>query len=264
MCKSLRSISWIRGAFAIFTVKPSTMNSNITTLSIAFLFSICAFHSFSQQASGKDAELRIKHTDDFEVNGEGKNPAWNKTEWIQLSRIKGTSPYETKVKLLYSDKGIYALYHSEDKKINATLQEDFTSLWKEDVIEIFFWPDETYPIYLEYELSPLNYELAILVPNFNGQSAGWTPWNYRGQKKTRKATSIVRNNAGDTTAWLGEFFIPYALLRPLQNVPPQKGTKWRANIYRIDYDDAEPAYWSWQPVDNNFHEFRKYGTFVFD
>lgn len=240
------------------------MNPTSKALLLLALFSAQAFHAASQAPTGKEAELRVKHTDDFEVNGKGDHKAWEQTEWIKLSRIKGTSPYETKTKLLYSDKGIYALYHCEDKKINATLQEDFTSLWKEDVIEIFFWPDETYPIYLEYELSPLNYELVILVPNFDGQSAGWTPWNYRGQKKTRKATSIVRNQRGDTTAWLGEFFIPYALMRPLKNVPPQKGTKWRANIYRIDYDDAEPAYWSWQPVDNNFHEFRRYGTVVFD
>lgn len=239
------------------------MNLASKILLLFSVFVIPAFRCTAQNPTGKEAELHISHIEDFEVTGEGNAKAWSRTEWIKLARIKGTSPYETKVKLLYSDKGIYALYHCEDKKINATLHEDFTSLWKEDVIEIFFWPDETYPIYLEYELSPLNHELVILVPNFDGQSAGWTPWNYRGQKKTRKATSIVKSG-GDTTAWLGEIFIPYALMRPLKNVPPQKGTKWRANIYRIDYDDVEPAYWSWQPVDDNFHEFGRYGTFVFD
>ena len=218
----------------------------------------------AQGTFGKASELHIRHTGDFEITGEGKDPAWNSTEWITLTRIKGSSPYQTRAKLLYSDNGIYALYHCEDKKITATMLEDFTSLWNEDVIEIFFWPDETFPIYLEYELSPLNYELAILVPNLNGQSGGWMPWNYKGRKKTRKATKILRNEQQDTTGWIGEFFIPYALLRPLLNVPPKKGTHWRANIYRIDYDEAESSYWSWQPVDKSFHEFQKYGTFVFD
>jgi len=220
--------------------------------------------AWSQDITGKSAKLQIKHTVDFEVTGEGTDAAWKSTPWFILSRIKGSSPYTTRVKLLYSDRGIYALYECEDKKINATLQEDFTSLWREDVIEIFFWPDETFPIYLEYELSPLNYELAILVPNLNGQSGGWMPWNYKGQKKTRKATKIVKDENGKVTGWIGEFFIPYNLMRPLQNVPPKKGTEWRANVYRIDYDEAESSYWSWQPVNNNFHEFRKYGTFVFD
>jgi len=218
----------------------------------------------SQPLQGKDAQLTIAHTNDFEITGEGTNPAWKSAEWIPLSRIKGSSPYKTQVKLLYSDNGIYALYHCEDKKINATLTEDFTSLWREDVIEMFLWPDETYPIYLEYELSPLNYELAILVPNFNGQANGWMPWNYRGQKKTRKATKVHTDANDNTIAWTGEFFIPYALMRPLQNVPPKKGTAWRANIYRIDYDEQESSYWSWQPVDKSFHEFARYGTFIFN
>jgi hypothetical protein len=220
--------------------------------------------SFCQQGVGKQAELRIRHTADFEITGSGKDPAWNGADWLQLSRIKGSLPYLTRVKLLYSDRGIYALYRCEDKKISATLQEDFTRLWLEDVIEIFFWPDESFPLYLEYELSPLNYELAILVPNLNGEAAGWTPWNYRGEKKTRKAISIVRDAKENPTEWIGEFFIPYALMKPLQNVPPGKGTRWRVNIYRIDYDDAESSYWSWQPVNNNFHEFQKFGTLTFD
>jgi hypothetical protein len=231
-------------------------------LSAFFLYS--GSGAFAQPGIGKDAQLRIPHTEDFEVSGDGKHAAWNAADWIALSRIKGSSPYQTKVKLLYSDKGIYALYQCEDRKITATLQEDFARLWNEDVIEIFFWPDESFPIYLEYELSPLNYELAILVPNLNGQAAGWMPWHYDGQKKTRKGTYILRDQKENPTAWIGEFFIPYVLMRPLQNVPPKKGTQWRGNIYRIDYDEAESSYWSWQPVNNNFHEFQKYGTFVFD
>lgn len=225
---------------------------------------VLAIPVFAQDVRGKNAKLKVRHTADFEITGKGVDPAWDATDWIALSRIKGSSSYATRVKLLYSDKGIYALYDCADSKINATLHEDFTSLWKEDVVEMFIWPDETFPIYFEYELSPLNYELAILVPNINGRSAGWMPWNYRGAKKTRKATAILRSSDEKTTGWVGEFFIPYALLSPLQQVPPKKGTEWRANMYRIDYDDAESAYWSWQPVQDSFHEFEKYGTLVFD
>jgi hypothetical protein len=228
-------------------------------LAFFIVTSLCAQH-----VTGKNAKLKVRHTADFEVTGNGTDPAWNATEWIVLSRIKGSSPYATRVKLLYSDKGIYALYDCSDSRITATLREDFTSLWKEDVVEMFLWPDETFPIYLEYELSPLNYELAILVPNIHGRSAGWMPWNYHGAKKTRKAATVVRSAGEKITGWIGEFFIPYALLSPLQHVPPKKGTEWRANMYRIDYDDAESAYWSWQPVNESFHEFEKYGTLVFD
>lgn len=235
-----------------------------TSCVILVLILTVAASAVAQELAGKNAKLALRLTPDFEVTGDGAASAWKTTDWITLQRIKGSSTYATRLKLLYSDNGIYALYHCEDAQINATLQQDFTSLWKEDVVEIFFWPDETYPIYLEYELSPLNYELAILVPNINGRSAGWMPWNYRGAKKTRKATTVIRTPDQKITGWIGEFFIPYALLSPLENVPPKKGTEWRANMYRIDYDDPEPAYWSWQPVKESFHEFQKYGTLLFD
>lgn len=218
----------------------------------------------AQAPIGKQAKLHIRHTEEFEVTGAGNDPAWNKTGWTTLSRIKGSSAYETRIKLLYSDKGLYALFHCEDRQISATLQEDFASLWREDVIEMFLWPDESLPLYLEYELSPHNFELVIMITQIDGKTSGWMPWNYRGEKKTRKGTRIIRDDQENITAWSGEFFIPYTLLRPLRNVPPLKGTEWRANFYRIDYDEAESAYWSWQPVNNNFHEFQKYGTIVFD
>ena len=230
---------------------------------LSLLILVPTLSAHGQQAGGKDAELRLIRTVDFNVTGTGTDTAWDAAEWINLSRIKGTSGYETRAKLLYSETGIYVLFYCEDKKITATLTEDFTSLWREDVVEIFFWPDESIPVYLEYELSPLNFELAILITNVEGKTSGWMPWNYRGRKKTRKATSLV-GTPEKPTAWIGEFFIPYALVPQVRNVPPEKATRWRANFYRIDYDEPESSYWSWQPVNNNFHEFMKYGTFVFD
>ena len=231
---------------------------------LTWTFLLLSSITAAQESTNRNNVLTIQHTADFEVTGDGTASEWNSTEWIELHQIKGSSPYNTDVKLLYSDKGIYALYKCDDKKITSTLREDFTSLWKEDVVEIFFWPDESFPIYFEYELSPNNHELAILVPNLNGKASGWTPWNYKGEKKTRHATKIVTDKNQNPTAWMAEVFIPYKLLSPLQNVPPQKGTRWRANIYRIDYDNTESTYWSWQPVNNNFHEYRRYGVVVFD
>jgi hypothetical protein len=165
--------------------------------------------------------------------------------------------------MLYSDSGIYCLYHCEDNKITATLKEDFLDLWNEDVVEAFFWTDESIAIYFEYELSPLNYELPILVPNNKGKFLGWRPWHYEGNRKTKHAIHI--NKSGDAlTSWTAEFFIPYTLLKPLNNVPPQKGTQWRVNFYRIDHDNGESS-WEWQKVRNeNFHDYELFGHILFD
>ena len=215
-----------------------------------------------------DTTLTIKKTEDFEVSGEGKAPAWQQTEWINIPQRQGRDDgWKTQAKVLYSDKGIYFLMQCEDSILTATLEEDFTNLYNEDVVEVFLWTDESHPVYFEYEISPLNYELPIMVPNLGGTFMGWLPWHYEGERKTIHATSVQggeKKSGAKVNGWTAEFFIPYALLKPLGNVPPKKGTAWRANLYRIDYDEKEYKTWQWQPTSGSFHEYQKYGTFVFD
>jgi hypothetical protein len=66
------------------------------------------------------------------------------------------------------------------------------------------------------------------------------------------------------TGWTAEVFIPYELLSPLRNVPPKAGTRWRANFYRMDYDGGKQSSWDWSRVGPSFHEYKKFGTLVFE
>jgi hypothetical protein len=182
---------------------------------------------------------------------------------LELSKRKGAVNYASTLKLLHSETGIYCLFRCEDKKITSTFKEDFADLWTEDVVEIFFWTDESAAIYFEYELSPLNYELPILIPNFKGDFLGWQPWHYEGERKTRHETQIQRDATGNPVSWTAEVFIPYVLLKPLVNVPPKQGQPWRMNAYRIDHDEGHST-WSWVPVSTNFHDYERFGTLKFE
>jgi hypothetical protein len=64
--------------------------------------------------------------------------------------------------------------------------------------------------------------------------------------------------------WSAELFIPFALLSPLQNTPPSKGTVWHANFCRLDYDFGKMMKWSWSPVKQSFHEFRAFRPVRFE
>ena len=229
---------------------------------IIILLVICPA-TMAQDRPTDNGSLLVKHTNDFVLTGAGDAAAWKNIDWVPLIKRKGEATYLTAAKLLYSDSGIYCLFSCKDKKITSTLKEDFANLWTEDVVEIFFWPDETVPLYFEYELSPANYELSILVPNMDGDFLGWKPWQYEGERKTRHATKIVMDKEKNPTEWIAEFFIPYALLKPLRNVPPEKGDKWRMNMYRIDYDKQYSS-WTWQPIEKNFHDYQKFGVMIFD
>lgn len=219
-------------------------------------------------AEPPSAPLLVKKTAEFAIVGDGKNANWERTEWVIIPQRKtfGDS-FDTRVKVLYSETGLYFLFHCQDQTLTASMEADFLDLWNEDVVEVFLWPDENFPAYFEYELSPLNYELPLLVPNNKGDFLGWLPWHYHGERKILHATSVEggeKKSGAKITAWIAEFFIPYKLLKPLGNVPPVSGTRWRANFYRCDYDRGQMAYWAWQPIEVRFHEYERFGTLLFE
>jgi predicted TIM-barrel fold metal-dependent hydrolase len=212
--------------------------------------------------------MRVRQTEDFAINGAGDAPAWEKTDWTPLN-LRGSDghQYATHVKMLYSKTGLYVLMEAEDGMITATMKEDFLNLWNEDVFEFFLWPDEKYSVYFEYEISPLGFELPIIIPNFDGKFLGWRPWHYEGERKTQKATTVMdgpKQPGAKITGWKAEVFVPYDLLKPLQNVPPLPGTRWRANFYRVDYNQGKTTSWDWARVGSSFHEFEKFGTLIFE
>ena len=218
------------------------------------------------QAEGRP-QLMVKPAEDFAVTGGGEHSAWRQVEWTALRRRQTDGhPYESRFKMLYSSTGLYFLMEGTDSKLTATIDEDLMDLWNEDVFEVFLWTDERYPVYFEYEISPLDHELPILIPNFGGQFLGWRPWHYERDRMTRRATAIMggpKRPLASIAGWRAEFFIPYSLLKPLQNVPPDPGTRWRANFYRMDHDDGRRTQWEWVPVGASFHEYQKFGDLAF-
>ncbi|GAB3166493.1 carbohydrate-binding family 9-like protein [Telluribacter humicola] len=218
-------------------------------------------------ASDPDSLLTVRKTPDFEVNGQGTHANWGRTDWFNLTAQRVSGPkMATRAKVLYSEKGMYFLMECEDRKLTATLTEDFADLYKEDVVEVFLWTDQSVPVYLEYELSPLNYELLIMVPNLKGKFFGWRPWHYEGDYKVRHATSVKggdKQSGAKITSWTAEFFIPFGVMRPIVQAPPTSGTRWRGNLYRIDYDGGMST-WTWQRTRTNFHDYQSYGTLVFE
>lgn len=242
---------------------------NLTSLFVFCL--ILGIKSLSTGATADDPDhdsLTIKKCQDFKVTGDGLSGTWNNTGWINLVQQdqNASSSYKTKVKVLYSDAGLYFLFSCEDKKLTSSMKADNLNLYEEDVVEVFLWTDENFPVYFEYELSPFNYELPIMVPNNKGVFLGWLPWHYEGERKAQHSTSVnggKMESGGSISGWIAEFFIPFKLLAPLSQVPPKPGTRWRANMYRIDYDDGS-AHFSWQKTNKTFHDYKNFGTYIFE
>ncbi|HEV7350286.1 carbohydrate-binding family 9-like protein [Telluribacter sp.] len=244
------------------------LKKTITCHGVGLLALLCGLLITSPPAlATPDSLLTVRKTPDFEVNGKGTHTNWSRAEWFTLTQQRAAGPQlTTRAKVLYSATGMYFLMECEDRKLTATLTEDFADLYNEDVVEVFLWTDQSVPVYLEYELSPLDYELLIMVPNIEGKFYGWRPWHYEGAQKVRHATSVQggeKKSGSAITGWTAEFFIPYSVMKPIVLAPPTPGTRWRGNLYRIDYDAGMSA-WSWQKTRTNFHDYQRFGTFVFE
>jgi hypothetical protein len=250
------------------TVALAALLPGLHAMSSAHSMNPAATAPGAAQPAAARPEITVRATEDFAVNGRGDHASWQKVEWTPMTTRGGvTGAYETRFKVLYSKTGLYVLMDGADKKLTATFTKDNENLWTEDVFEVFLWTDERDTMYFEYEISPLNFELPIMVPNFDGDFLGWLPWHYDGARKIQKAVTTrggPQQSGAAIEGWRAEFLIPYALLKPLRNATPAKGTKWRANFYRIDHDGGKSVHWNWSPVEKNFHDFRHYGTLIFD
>ena len=236
----------------------------LLALSLVILLPVLVF---CQTVSVNPLQIIVKKCENFTITGDGNAKNWETTSWNVIPMRSGTGELTTKAKILYSDTGIYFLFDCEDNKITAAMNADFLDLWKEDVVEVFLQTDERDPVYFEYEISPLNFELPILVSNEDGDLVRWMPFHYDPGRLTTHATAArggeMKRNAA-VSGWTAEFLIPYKLLRPLNNILPDAGTKWRANMYRVDYDDNKKTSWAWQEISKSFHDYMKFGTLVFE
>jgi hypothetical protein len=239
---------------------------------LSLVFFLVAFNAFPLVGQALST-LQAQKTHDFTVTGDGTSQNWTETDWVELiqrTNHENDSERKTFVKVLYSDTGIYFLFRCDDDLVSATITSHFEELWREDVVEVFLWPDESEEVYFEYELSPLNYELPILVSKTDSGQSHWIPFEYSYSEGHPRKVNHQTSAAGGKLAsgekideWRAEFFIPFELLVPLKNRIPKSGTTWRANMYRVDYDYGSTS-WTWQPVTTNFHDIYNYGTLVFE
>ncbi|EFK96315.1 lipoprotein [sediment metagenome] len=242
---------------------------------LIWLLPLAAVSSLKSQDMDKNDKINyipvadIKKTADFEITGDGSSREWEKAVWMELWKVQfGEDQRPVKAKVMYSGKGLYFLAECVDKKLTCPVNEDMGDLYTGDVVEVFIWPNVEEAVYFEYEISPLNNELVLMVPNDNGTFHGWLPWHYEGDRKIIHKTKVSggkQENGAEVTGWTAEFFIPFVLLTGLGNVPPESGSQWRMNICRIDYDGEETIHWTWSPgTSNKFHSYQRFGIFRFE
>jgi predicted TIM-barrel fold metal-dependent hydrolase len=206
------------------------------------------------------AMIRAKHiARDFQPDGVLDEAEWAASTPFRLDQqsLDGHVRPEltTPVRALWSDTHLYLAYECP-----FTAVTDFGaaepgervrkegSLWDKDVVEFFCAPDTNQLThYTEYEWAPNNEALDLRLRRPDADF-GWSS-GMEWRVKVDEARKV----------WTCEARIP---LKSLSETPPQAGTRWRANLYRLDR--ANKAALASNPVlAGTFHTPERFGWLEF-
>ncbi len=201
---------------------------------------------------------------DFDLDGRLVNPLWQTATpvCIEQATQDGTVRPElsTAVRLLWSDKYLYLAYACPFTRLTVfepprfdrkrfDLAKAGVSLWDRDVVEAFIGADPRNPRhYTEFEVSPTNERLDLVIVDLPEKDFAWTSQFQSGVKVEAK-----------TKVWTCEMRIP---LTALSETKPSVGARWRLNLFRCDR--ANKALLAWSPTLNGtFHTPERFGVLEF-
>jgi Carbohydrate family 9 binding domain-like len=187
---------------------------------------------------------------------------WEKSKPVEIkqywSAAKATESRHASARILWSKKALYVRFvcnQAEPLVISDKPQTEKKTigLWDRDVCEIFIAPDPgVIERYFEFEAAPTGEWLDVAIH--------WTPekresdWSFNshmtaaGQVITTRVTIAMRV---PWNHWIHE---------------PQKGERWRVNLFRCVGKDPDRGYLAWQPTRTptpNFHVPKVFGWLTF-
>ena len=183
--------------------------------------------------------------------------------WIEkdCTRRLDYPKLKTEVRAFWTDSDIYFLFVSPHTELNLWLPADSSKdrikLWDRDVVEFFLGDDWTnIRHYREFEIAPTGdwVDLAIDL-NRDKSDADWNS-GWQRQGRIDEARHV----------WYAAARVP---LKSVSDKAVTPGTKWRANLYRIDGlgEDPQRHFMCWQETcavnrDPN-HVPENFGTIIF-
>ena len=215
------------------------------------------------------------------VDGHLSDAAWEKaprTERFGEIRYGEAMPFETYVKMLWDDKGMYFAYYIQQEDIWGTISErDALSFFDNDA-EIFIDPDGDGKNYFELEMTALNqiYDIHWNTRLTWGEEALVTPpgiWNidfdFVGLEHAMQYDGTLNYPDDKDRAWTAELFFPWRSFAEYANMPlpPKEGDSWRVDFYRCEYEDRSKTSgdsYSWSAHGKvNMHVPERFGFVTF-
>jgi hypothetical protein len=177
------------------------------------------------------------------------------------SAIDGSAPrLKTEAALYHDGRMLYVLFRADDDEVFATHLEHDAPLWEEDVVEVFLAPLQL-ETYYEIEVNPLGTTFDAIVRSPDRTRA--TMDVDRAWECTGLWTAIRRDTRGKGE----ETHISTLIAIPFSAIGSGgSGSKWRANLYRIDRSSRGDSYSAWCPTlrdPADFHVPDRFGELLF-
>lgn len=166
----------------------------------------------------------------------GEDEIWREADRI----IWGPAAYRTSFRALWTPEtlgGLHLRFDVIDPDPWHTMEKRDDPLWDEEVVEIFLDLDGSGTHYAEVELNPANVTCDVRMIQGSPDKKMDLAWELVGL-----STRVFRREDG----WSGLLFLPWTGLRSLPSswtiaLPPEKGDRWRFNLYRIERPGGSAA-----------------------
>ena len=202
------------------------------------------------------------------IDGKADEAAWAAAPIIEFRVAWEGTPPKTpaRARLLWDDRALYFFGEMEDGDLFADNKEHDGRLWHNDVVELFFKPNELRRGYYEFQVNAANTILDMYLPSRD--SGGYDVWVKMGTYHVQ-AKVVLRgtlNQRGDRDqGWSVEGRIPWRDFLPTGG-RPSAGDVWGFALCRYDYDATweVPDLSSTAPLtERNFHGYEDYGRLWF-
>ncbi len=173
---------------------------------------------------------------------------------------------QTSVAVQADADGLTLRFACAARRLTARMLNDGDPLYLEDVVEVFLWPGGDPAVYLEYEVSPLGRDLCLLCCQQGGARSAWRPWGTAAAARPSCRVAVrggAQRHGAAVRGWDADVRIPFAALAGIAPAPVP-GTRWRANLYRIDHAAGAPRHAAWSPPPRaDFHHLDSFATIAF-
>jgi hypothetical protein len=216
----------------------------------------------------RSAECRWAESD-IRIDGVVDEVAWDKAQTLEHFPVfwqKRAAATATKARLLWDRKYLYFVAEMEDADLYADVKEHNGMTWHNDVFELFFKPSKDSLLYYEFQVTPLNTKLELMLPSRG--AGGWQRFRSAGEMGMETAVKLdgTLNKWDDKDrGWVAEGRIPWTAFKAAGG-KPEAGAVWRFALCRFDYSATleQPELSSCAPLTRpEFHRYEDYGELKF-